>query len=200
MVVDLVEGRNIDPGDGGQATKQVGAVRFLGDEGFEQGGEDDLPFADGEEIHDPGQRFGVEKGADAAAENQGMALLSLGGKEGDAPELEDGRQVEIIVFKGDRKGDDVKVGKKPSRLEREEGVTGLSVLGEVLGIGEKKTLAECVVPEVDQMVDGEEAEVAHGLVVGVGIDQGDPEVPPPGFGPSAAFGLQARPRLVGKFS
>jgi hypothetical protein len=112
------------------------------------------------------------------------------------PQLKDDRQVQVIVFEGDGKGDDIEIGKKTSGFQGKERIAGLLVLGQVFRVGEKEPLAEGVVAAVEQVINGKETEIAHRLVIGVWIDQGDRESATPWIGTAATFCLQPMASFV----
>jgi hypothetical protein len=74
------------------------------------------------------------------------------------------------------------------------------VLGQIFPVGQEEALAEGIPAAVEQVVDRQEAEVAHRLVVGVGVDQGHRQPPSPGIGPAAGLGLKAPAGLFDQFS
>jgi hypothetical protein len=78
--------------------------------------------------------------------------------------------MEIIVFKGDGQGNQVKILQRPLRFHRQQ--RGCSRRTFVF-VRQEKTLAETIVTLVDQMINGLKTEIAHPLVIGVGVNQGD---------------------------
>ena len=82
-------------------------------------GQELLCFTNGKKIHKLRQRLRVEKRADTAGENQRMVVSSSGGAERDLTQIEDGKDIRIVVFKGKREGNHIKAMKRLLRFQRE---------------------------------------------------------------------------------
>ncbi len=108
--------------------------------------------------------------------------------------------MQIVVFKGDGKGDQVEIGQGPLRLEGKERVAGFAMFGQVSRVGEKEPLAETIWPAVKSMMHPLKAEVAHGLMVGIGKHQSHTQTPTPGMGRGPFLGGQALACVIQKFT
>ena len=64
--------------------------------------------------------------------------------QGDAGELEDAQDVDVVAFVGDREADHVEVAERPLGLQREGGRSGPGQLGRLGGVGEEDSLADDV--------------------------------------------------------
>jgi hypothetical protein len=181
MVNDVIESRDVEAGDNGQALQQLWprAVLLLLQDG-EEGIKEDFRLANGKEVEDPGKGLGIEKSADAAAEEEGIILPPFPSPQRDAAEFEDEPQVESVILEGEGDGDEVEISQRPARFEGEEGIAVLLMLNDIVRIGEEEALAEGVFPLVEEVMNGQEAEVAHGVAVAVGVDQSHGQAPAPG--------------------
>ncbi len=68
-----------------------------------------LCFANDEEIDEIGEWFRVERNTDATSNDEWVTALSLGTAQGNACERENGEDIEMIVLKGKRECNDIKI-------------------------------------------------------------------------------------------
>jgi hypothetical protein len=74
------------------------------------------------------------------------------------------------------------------------------MFGEVFWVREKEALTQGVFAAVDEIIDRQESQITHGMVVDIGIDQSYGKAPPPRIGAEACFRFQASVRLIDQFS
>ena len=136
----------------------------------EQSGQNRLGFTDAESSRRKAPAAGVGGNAGPPGDNQGVGLIAVGGKEGNAGGFKDLDDVEVVQLVGNRESQDGEIGQRPSRLDSGGGVF-------LHGIQED-ALADDPQMAVQQAVNGVDAQVGHAQVVGVGIDKGYRQSPP----------------------
>ena len=194
-IADIISGRPVDPRQFCHPGQHLVATPVLFFEhGVKQAGQDYFRLADREQVHDLGQRFRVHERADATAQHQRLPVAAFLAPERQVAELENGRQVQVIVFKGDRERHQVELVEGTLGFDRNQREAGAAVFVEVFRVGQEEPLAEGVFAAVEHPVDGLQAEVAHPLIVAVRVDQGHRQSAAPGLG--AGAGLLGRSPAV----
>ncbi len=199
VIIDVVKRRHVKAGPAGEPGEQLPAVRGCFKQFLDETAHNDLAFADGENVHHFGQRLGVEKGAHPAAQHQRKPLFAVDGEERHLSQVENGRQIQIVVLEGNGESDDIEFGEVAARFEGEERIAGLEVLIMILAVGQEEPLAKGIVAAVEQVVDAEKTEVAHRLVVGIGVDEGNGQTSSPGVRAASPFGIQAVAGFLDQF-
>ena len=172
-----VETGDIDPLDRGETVQEVDPVLAGGAavaDGVEHGVEGGLGVADEDGVEEVGHRFGVG-GARAAADDQRFILGAFDGAAGDAGEIEEIRNVDVVELGLERDADDVEIGDGVVGLEGVEGKIGSAERRRHVGHGGEGPLGQGVVAAVDEVVEDPGALVGHADLVGVGEGEGDPQ-------------------------
>ncbi len=134
-----------------------------------------LPFADHDHVHERGDRLRIREGADAAHHDHRVAGAPVGRADRDPRHAQEAHGVHVVALVGDREADQVEVGERALRLERERRGAGAPVLVQVLGVREEDALADHVRQRVQVVVDGLEAQVGHADRVGVRVHERHPD-------------------------
>ena len=102
------------------------------------------------------------------------------GERGNARQVEDADEVDLIGLEGDGEGEHVELPHRGAALERDELPPAATVVLELLVVREEDALADDVRQVVPELVDALEADVRHPDVVSVRIGERDPEASPRG--------------------
>jgi hypothetical protein len=101
-----------------------------------------------------------------------MTCLALFSIQGEAHEVKHDRKVKIIIFKGEREGYYVKVGYGTATFKGVKGGVFTPKGSELICIGKKHPFTPTLGMLIKPVKHALKAQVAHGIVVGVGIHQG----------------------------
>ena len=116
MVAGLVKGRHVGTRDMACQVFQQFLRVGTGFKDLKKPGQDALGFPEEKTIDKGRNRFGVQKAGNAAGDHQRMPDASVSGSQGYSGLLQECQQMGIVVFKGNRKGDDIYIGHGPARL------------------------------------------------------------------------------------
>jgi len=175
-VASAVKRRNVDSGDGGQAAQDRDtslAARPPIAHGVQDLVHGRLTVADQYGVEEVGDRLGVG-GARAAADDNWFLLAATLCAAGDACQVEEVRNVDVVELGLQGDADDVELGNRPVGLQGVQGnLLGAHRCGHVRHRCEA-ALGEGVLPSVDQVIENSGSLVGHADLVSVGEGQGDP--------------------------
>ena len=136
-------------------------------------------LADDHEVHEGRDRLRIRERADAAHQDQRIVRPSRGGAQRDPRHAEQAQDVDVVAFVGDREADEVELGERPERFERERRHLRPLHLVEVGRLRHEHALADHVGHRVQVPINGLEAEIRHADGVRIGIDEGDGDLAAP---------------------
>ena len=129
------------------------------------------------DIEEISERLGVKEGADTAQDDDRVGFIPILAPLGESGHAEHLYDIGVVVFKGDRKGDDVETGERPFGFHRKEFRAGPLIFLKVLFRGEKDPFADHIGEAVEKTVYALVAETRHAEGIGVGVDQRDIDLP-----------------------
>ncbi len=149
---------------------------------------DDLfAFPHHDHVHERRHRFRIREGADAPHHHDGIAGTTVRRPRREPRHAEEPHGVDVVALVGHGEADQVEIGERTLRLQREGSGSGPPVLVDVFRVGKEHALAEHLGQSVQMLVDGLKAQVRHADGVRIGIDEGDAHPSAPFFAHDTFF-------------
>ena len=171
VVLDVVEGRDVDAGQLGEVAQHVvaGGVSLAGQDGG------DLPdrllaVADDEHVDEVGQRLGVV-GAVAARDHERVVVVAVLGPDGDAAQVQAVQQVRVDELGRQVERDDVERPGRAVRLEREQGQALVPEQRLEVDPGRVGAFGRRVGAFIQDLVEDLEPLVGQPDLVGIGVNE-----------------------------
>jgi len=175
LIGDPVSGRQVDPWHGGQGVEGRPPPAHMSGQRLHQRIQYRLDLTDQKSVKEVRQGLGVQRSAGSAGDHHGIAAAALGRCHGDAAQVEHGDRIGVVQFVAEREGDHIELAQRGLRFQRRERAPRPREHPLLAGIWPEGPLADDVETVIEQTIDGMHAEIGHADMIGVGIDQGDPE-------------------------
>ena len=143
-VADVVALGDVDTRERRQQVEEARPVAILRAIGGDQLADQLLALADDDEVHERRDGLGIGEGAHAAHQHERILRAPLADPKGDAGEIQDPQDVDVVPLIRDREADHVEVAERPLGLQRERRRPGPGQLGHLGGVGKKDALADDV--------------------------------------------------------
>ena len=130
-----------------------------------------LAVADDEGVHEQGERLRIDRRDGAANDDKRVAFAAILRFQRQMRQFQHGKQIQIIVFKRDRKGEDVEIRRRRLRFQRAKRGVGLLINQAQRRVRQKDPFAADAAALVEQAVNRLHAQIRHADRVGVGISQ-----------------------------
>ena len=159
-VLGLVEAGNVKAALGGEPPQQVVAIGRLPERALE-GGDQRFALSGRDHVGKRRERLGIDERHRPADDDQRVASVALDRASRNAGEAQEGENVHVVPFEGDRKREHIEVDNRGLRLQRDERRPGSEKSRELLFWRQEDPLAHDVVVRVEQPVDRLETQIRH---------------------------------------
>ena len=172
--MNVIERRDIEAPFRREPAEQIVAIPGGVNRAREQGNEQ-LPFAGGDDVGKHRERFRIHEGHGAANHHERMPRIPVRGARRQTREAQERHDIRVVPLERHGKREHVEVRDGGLRFERQQRDGRLQLRLQFLLRGQEHPLAHDVVQIVEEAVDGLEAEARHADVVRVWKGQRDAE-------------------------